>query len=60
MNLKKYCLAYKISEKNIYGYFVLFLMFQSNKFRICKIHDYRLLFEDMLRYTVENKEKFIA
>jgi len=60
INLKKYCLAYKIPEKNIYGYFVLFLMFQSNKFRIYKVHDYQLLFEDMLRYTVENKHKFIV
>lgn len=59
-NLKKYCLAYKISEKNIYGYFILFLMFQSNKYRIFELYEYQLLFEEMLRYAIENKDKFIA
>ncbi len=59
-NLKKYCLAFKIPEEDIYGYFVLFLIFQSNKYRILEVYDYQLLFEEMLRYAIENKDKFIA
>lgn len=59
-NLEKYCYATKVSEKNIYCNFILFLLFQANKFRIFKVYEYQHLFERILKFAINNKDKFIA
>jgi hypothetical protein len=58
--LDSYCRHFIIDSRYIYDYFLLYLLYECNKFRIISNNDnYKNLYERMLIYAIENKKKFI-
>lgn len=60
MHSLHYCSHFKIQKEQIYNYFLDFLLFNYNKFRLdFNLPQFELLYKDMLDYSLKNEDRFI-
>jgi len=59
-NLIKYNQKFNLDNNDLYTYYIHFLIFHCNKYRIHKIFDHQKLYERMLDYSVKNEKNFIS
>ncbi|MCW8855335.1 MAG: aminoglycoside phosphotransferase family protein [Gammaproteobacteria bacterium] len=57
--VKRYCNHYDLSMDDVYRYFIAFILFHCNKFRKNELPEYQSLYEKMMKFTIDNKDKFI-
>lgn len=57
--VKRYCKNFNLNSVHIYTFFITYLLFYCNKYKMSNLLQFRRLYEKMLTYAVNNDKAFV-